>query len=342
MIDKLKHKERLERLLSGLDIDRPPVSAWRHFYENELTAEDLADTMLAFQQKYDWDFMKINPRACYHVEDWGVRYNYSNKVEIIPQRTWRPVLEYAVVKSEDDWLKIKPLDPEVGCFGEQLKAVDLIKRGLDGRLDFVQTVFSPLSIAADLVGSDKAFKALMESGINLESALESITLTLEKYVAKLLRIGVSGIFFATTQWATRDNISEEQYLQYGQPYDLRVLKTARKAKFNILHVCKKFNMLPLFKDYPVDILNWSKHEPGNMDFSQADKIFSQVFLGGMDQIQTLVEGSPHDVVTQLEDSLVDAGDHPLIIGPGCSLKPGTPDENLRAMRNSVNKGVNHG
>jgi uroporphyrinogen decarboxylase len=338
----LLHKERLERLLSDLDIDRPAISAWRHFYDNELTAEDLADMMLGFQQKFDWDFMKINPRACYHVEDWGVSFNYSGVADEKSEGNWRPVQEYAAVKTEDDWLKIKPLEPEVGCFGEQLKAVDLIKKGLDGKLDFVQTVFSPLSIAADLTKSENIFKEFMESGINLEPALESITFTLEKYVARLLQIGVSGIFFATTQWATRDNISEEQYLQYGKPYDLRVLKTAGKAKFNILHVCKQFNMLTLFKDYPVDIINWSKHEPGNMDFSQADKIFSQVFLGGMDHIQTLVEGSPRDVITQLEDALADAGDHPLIIGPGCSLKPGTPYENLQVMRDSVNRGAGHG
>lgn len=292
--------------------------------------------MFGFQQKFDWDFMKINPRACYHVEGWGVRFRYSGKAYE------KPVREFAPVKLVNDWSKIKPLDPEVGSFGEQLKAVDMIKRGLDGKLDFVQTVFSPLSIAADLTESGQAFKTLLESGTNLEMALESITKTLEKYVIRLLRVGVSGIFFATTEWASRDNITEEQYLQYGQPYDLRVLKIARKAKCNILHVCKQYNMLTLFKDYPVDIISWNKYEPGNMDFSQADKIFSQVFLGGIDHIHTLVDGSPGDIVDQLKVAMDDAGNHPLIIAPGCSLKIGTPDENLRTMRESVNKGAGHG
>lgn len=336
MADELTHKERLEGLLSGCEIDRPPVSAWRHFYENELTAEGLAEMMLGFQQEFDWDFMKINPRACYHVESWGVRFKYSGKADE------KPVQEFSPVKSEDDWLKIKPLDPESGSFGEQLRTVDLIKNGLDGKLDFVQTVFSPLSIAADLTESGQVFKALLESGANLEVALESITVTLEKYVARLLQIGVSGIFFATTEWATRDNVTEEQYLQYGQPYDLRVLKAAGEAKFNILHICKQYNMLTLFKNYPVDIISWNKHEPGNMDFSQADKIFSQVFLGGIDHIHTLAGGSPRDVATQLKAAIADAGNHPLIIAPGCSLRMGTPDENLWAMRELINKGADYG
>ncbi len=324
--DRLTHIERLEKLLSGDEIDRPPMSAWKHFYENELSAGGLAYEMLNFQQKYDWDFMKINPRACYHVEDWGVKFKYSGRSDE------KPVQEIAAVKSAEDWLKIKPIDPTTGSFGEQLEAVDLIKKGLSGKLDFVQTVFSPLSVAADLTKSNAAFIELLETGKNLEAALEYITATLEKYVEKLLSIGITGIFFATTEWATRDNITEEQYLRFGKPYDLRVLRKARAAKFNILHVCKKNNMLPLFKDYPVDIISWNKYEPGNMDFAQADKIFSQVFLGGIDHFGTFVNGAPEDIKTQAKEALEDAGGHSLILGPGCTIRIGTKEENLRALR----------
>jgi len=329
LTDKLTHKERIERLLSGLEIDRPPVSAWKHFYENEQSAEGLAKEMLGFQKKYDWDFMKINPRACYYVENWGTNYEYCGS----PDK--KPILKTVAVKSSIDWLKIQTLDPQSGSYGEQLKAVDLIKSGLDNKLDFVQTVFSPLSVAADLTGSDEAFIKLMQTGENLEAALEKITDTLEKYVEKLLQIGVTGIFFATTEWATRDNITEEQYLQYGRPYDLRVLKKAGRAKFNVLHVCKKNNILPLFKDYPVDIISWNKYEPGNLDFSQADKIFSQAFLGGIDHINTLLNGQPEDVALQVKDAISDADGHPLILAPGCTIKIGTKDDNLQVLRNSI-------
>ena len=53
------------------------MSLWRHFYECERTAEDLAGAMLAFHKKYDWDWMKVNPRASYHVEGWGVKTDYG-------------------------------------------------------------------------------------------------------------------------------------------------------------------------------------------------------------------------------------------------------------------------
>ncbi len=73
----MNKRERIMATLKGEDVDRPPVSFWRHFYKEETTHEGLAEAMLGFQGKYDWDFMKVNPRAEYHVEDWGNRYEYS-------------------------------------------------------------------------------------------------------------------------------------------------------------------------------------------------------------------------------------------------------------------------
>lgn len=325
----LEHKERINRLLTGKDLDRPPVSAWNHFYKLETKADSLAGAMLSFQQEYDWDFMKINPRASYYVEDWGVQIKFNG------QENGKHLRLSSPVKTSDDWLKIKPLDIRAGAYGEQLLAIDLIKSGLEGKLHFFQTVFSPLSVAADLTENDQAFIELLNKGSNLEAALESIALTLESYVEMLLKIGVTGIFFATTEWASRDNITEEQYLQYGQPYDLRVLAKAKGAEMNILHVCLEHNLLPLFKKYPFDLLSWNKFDPGNMDFAQADKIFSQPFLGGVDHNTTLINGSPEDVTTQARESLIDAGAHPLILAPGCTLKLGTKQDNIRALRQSV-------
>lgn len=322
----LSHRERVTRILSGNRPDLPAVAAWNHFYAREATAEELAEVMLGFQREYDWDFMKINPRAGYFVEDWGVKFQFGGRPG------GKHLRLNSVVNTADDWLKIKPLDPIAGSYGEQLRAVELIRDGLNGKLHFFQTVFSPLSVAADLVESDEAFIELMDSGVNLEAALEAITITLKAYVDKLMGIGVTGIYFATTEWATRKNITEEQYLRYGRPYDLRVLTEARTGEMNILHVCLEQNLLPLFKDYPFDILSWNKFEPGNLDFAQADKIFSQPFLGGVDHLNTLIHGVPDDVTGQVKESLADAGEHALIIAPGCTMKLGTKVENVRALR----------
>ena len=77
MTAQMTRWERVGAALEGGELDRPPVSAWRHFYRRETTAHGLADAMLAFQREHGWDFMKVNPRASYHSEDWGVRLRFS-------------------------------------------------------------------------------------------------------------------------------------------------------------------------------------------------------------------------------------------------------------------------
>ena len=59
--------ERINAALKGEEVDAVPVSFWRHFYHQERDPGLLADALLAFQREYEWDFMKVNPRASYHV-----------------------------------------------------------------------------------------------------------------------------------------------------------------------------------------------------------------------------------------------------------------------------------
>lgn len=68
-------KERFEAVLNHELADRPPVSAWRHFTENEHSGADLfVETMLKWQNTYDWDYVKLQPRASY-----GVRFIRGKK-----------------------------------------------------------------------------------------------------------------------------------------------------------------------------------------------------------------------------------------------------------------------
>ena len=80
-------RERVWAALRGDPVDRPPVSFWGHFYHREATAVDLVEATLEHQREYGWDWVKLNPRKHYHVEDWGVRYRYSGRA------AEKPVLE---------------------------------------------------------------------------------------------------------------------------------------------------------------------------------------------------------------------------------------------------------
>jgi uroporphyrinogen decarboxylase len=91
MADEMTHWERVRASLRGEDVDRVPVSMWRHFFSKETSAEPLAEAMLGFQDRFDWYFMKVNARASYHVEDWGIKTKYHGDAE--PEVTETPVKE---------------------------------------------------------------------------------------------------------------------------------------------------------------------------------------------------------------------------------------------------------
>ncbi len=331
MKSELSHKERIERMLDGREIDRPPISAWRHFYHLENSGADLAASMIAFQRKFDWDFMKINPRASYHIEDWGAVYGKSGDPLVKPE-----MISFPIAKA-GDWSKIKRLDPARGSLGEILSATNAIIKQIGSEIHVVQSVFSPLSIAGDLVnGGDPHFVELFHEGPSeLHEALEYITQTYTEFVRELMRTGISGIFFATTEWASRDLLTEDEYLEFGRPYDLRVLDSAKGAVFNILHVCNKNNMLPLFRDYSPPVLSWSPFEKGNLSLHQAAQISDKIFLTGMDHTSTLLAGPEELIQTQIRDALFDAPPGRLIIGPACAMKARTPDNHLRAAIKEV-------
>ena len=76
--EKYSHLERIQMIIAGERPDRHAASCWRHFFHMEHHAEGTAEAMLGFQKEFDWDFMKINPRADYHIEDWGLTQAWSH------------------------------------------------------------------------------------------------------------------------------------------------------------------------------------------------------------------------------------------------------------------------
>jgi uroporphyrinogen decarboxylase len=323
---KMTKLQRIDAALHNQPVDRPPVSLWRHFYECERTAEDLAGAMLAFHKKYDWDWMKVNPRASYGVEGWGLKVQYAGGPSDKPQVTDYPV------KSAADWGKLKPLSLTDGALDEQIEALERICEALGGETHALQTIFNPLSYAADLVASDRDILDVMQSDPQaLHGALEVITETFVEYARECLKAGAGGIFFATTDWASRDLLNEEQWEEWGRPYDLRVLAAVESAPFNVLHVCKNNNLLFTLADYPVHAINWAVGSPGNPTLRDVQLNSDKTVIGGY-QNETLHEGSPAQITVEARLAREQTGGRRWMLGPACSIPIDCPEENIRAAR----------
>jgi uroporphyrinogen decarboxylase len=329
MTTEMTHRERVRAALQGQDVDRLPVSMWRHFFGKETAAAPLAEALLGFQNRFDWDFMKVNPRASYHVEDWGVKVKYRGNIE--------PTVIATPVKSPADWLKLKVLDVRKGVLGEHLTALEIIARELKNTVPFIMTVFTPVSIAGRLAGSEEVLvNHLREHGDKVNYAMEVITETFTRFARACLERGAWGLFYATTGWATTDRLTEKEYREYVRPHDLKILAALPPAEFNVLHVCRQNNLLRAVKDYPVQAFSWDPRGAGNPSLMEGKQIVKdRAVIGGIAHDQTLVKATPAQLTAEIRGMRIAMGRKGWLLGPGCTFPPQTPVANLRAIRKTV-------
>ncbi|MEW5875329.1 MAG: uroporphyrinogen decarboxylase family protein [Candidatus Zixiibacteriota bacterium] len=328
----MNHTDRLQAILEGHRPDRPPVSMWRHFYSEETEPVRFAEAMIGWQRRFDWDFLKINPKASYHYEPWGVGMTFSPDGSIKPKRT-----EFPITRPED-WLRIQQLPVTHPEFDAQLRAISLIRKALPKPFRVVMTVFNPISIAGDMVESEKTLlDHLHREPETVESALAAIQRTFIDLVTEFRNAGADGIFFATTQWASADTLTIPELKRFALPYDKPLWDAAGPDAFNILHICGSNNYLREYRDFRPAIVNWDTSDPTNPTLADGYAAMVMPVMGGLGHETDMVK----DTAAILADKvrrLIDSHNRlPLAVGAGCAVPVTVPDLNYRAVREAVGR-----
>ena len=324
-----KH-ERLFATLAGEPVDRPAASFWRHFYPEETTADGLASAMLDFQMEFDWDFIKVNPRAVYHVEDWGNTYEFSTESDKNHIQKSHRVHEPA------DWSGLEVLNPNEGVLGQHLDALRQLDEGLRGEVPYIMTIFNPISIAGHLTGGAGKLMEHIESDPDaVREGLDVITETFIGFARACLEVGATGIFFPTTAYASSNQMTIEKYNGFGRPYDLRFLEAVQDAKFNLLHVCSTNCFLYELSDYPAHALNWSTQDPTTPDMLEASKRTNLPVIGGVGQGTAVTSDSADTALDQAISAYDALKGRSFILGAGCTVPHSVNNQTLKSIRELV-------
>lgn len=298
------------------------TSLWRHFFHRERTSEELTDSMVKWQERWRWDFLKNNPPACYHALDWGAAYQFY------PDPLREPTLIEARIQTERDLESVTAPAPDQGMLGEQLQTIQNLRHHFGPDLPIVQTIFSPIEIAHRLMtGRKQLLEHLRTSPTMLQNLLQKITDVFSEYSLKCLDAGADGIFFAT-KWAASPYMKWNEYERFGKPYEMQMLNTLRSRKaWIILHVCGEQTYLDRMLNYDVDVFSYDFFGKGVPDPETVTAQTGKFVLGGInaDRLQADTAG----VLKQMERY---AKINLWMAGPSCVVPPQVGDAAIEKLQ----------
>jgi Uroporphyrinogen-III decarboxylase len=317
----LSHRERLQACLAeDPALDRPPVALWRHFPVDDQSPDALAAATLNFQRNYDFDFVKVTPASSFCLKDWGAEDVWEGN----PEGTRRYVQR--VIEDPRDWETLPVLNPRKAPYlSAQLACLKLIRDNLPAETPLLQTIFSPLAQAKNLVGGARLIVHLRNYPEAVMKGLTTIAKTTRRFVEASMKIGIDGIFYAV-QHAQSDLLTLDEYYKFSLPLDLSILEPARSLWCNVLHMHGEHIYFDLAEKFDLPIVNWHDRQ-GSPSLAEGKKKFAGVVCGGIHQ-NSMVFGNRLDVRAQAEDAIQQTGGQRFILSTGCVVPIMAPHGNI--------------
>jgi uroporphyrinogen decarboxylase len=288
---KMTSRERVDRALKGEEVDRTPFSFWYHFGLQDKPASYHARATLEFHRKFRTDLVKV-------------------------------MSDYPYPKPVGNWYELKEVtDP----FPEQVRALEIIRDGLNGEAYFVETVFNPWNVAEKLSSPEEVKRLMAERPQALLDALTAIANSEAAHAKRAVAAGASGIFLAIAN-AGNQLLSREEYARFSEPFDKMVLAAVSAVPLNTLHLHGDAVYLDLFySGWPASVLNYSAHGT-KVSISDVRSRYSGVIMGGLDEVN-FRSLTPAELKRQWQSAREAAGRR-FILTPGCSVPNDTTDEEL--------------
>lgn len=324
----ISHRERLEACLTKHTLDRVPIALWRHFPVDDQTSGRQARAHLEFQKTFDFDLVKVTPASSYCLKDWGVQDEWNGATE--------GTRDYSkhVILNPEDWLKLHVLNPYEGFLGAQLETLRLIFSELGEQTPVIQTIFSPLSQAKNLVGAQNLLIHMRRYPDALHSGLKTITESTQRFIQAVGEMGIAGVFYAV-QHAQYGLLNEEEFNIFGARYDLQALTATDDMWLKLLHAHGTNIMFDLLANYPVNMINWHDQETFP-SLAEGKNRFAGIVCGGLKREQ-MVLGTPEQIQTDALAAIEATKGRRFLLGTGCVVPITAPFGNLMAARRIVER-----
>lgn len=287
---------RVDAAMRGDPVDRPPFTLWYHFGLQHTCAERVAQAHLEFFRAYQLDLLKV-------MNDYA--YPTPNGLTMLQEAC--------------DWQRLTVLAGDEAELGKQLQVLRLISKDLAGEAYFVETVFSPWTVARRLSDTQTLLAMKAQQPDLLLEVMNTLAQSLANYAQQAIEAGAAGLYFSVTA-ANSTTMTYSEYEKFCRPFDLMVLNAVKeRTKFNILHIHGQKIFFNQLLDYPVAALSWS-HRHTEPTLETARSYYKGCLWGGIDE-ERFSHMNTLDVKRQIIQTVEDMGTNSLIIAPGCSVSP---------------------
>lgn len=324
----MNRRERIETTIAGHSPDRVPAALWRHFPGDDQRTADLAQSIVAYQQQYQWDFVPIMPASTYAVADYGVQSVWDGAA------TGDRTITRRVITRSLAWTELRTLNPEQGEFGKHMECIRLVHEALGDDVPLLMTIYSPLAQAERLAGGQLLRRHMRTRPDRLRSGLNILAENTLRYVKALARTPISGIYYVI-EHADYDAIAESEYGIFGLPFDDKILSELAPAWWlNIVQLKGSAPMFHFMQDKPMQAINWQTSSEAAPDLPQGKSLILGAACGGLSTAD-LHAATPAAVRNAVREALQVVNARRLILSAEGAVPITAPLSNLRAARTAV-------
>ena len=328
-----------QRVLTALGMEQPdrtPVFPIAHYYTAGLKGmpvslfatdgEKMASALLAACERFGWDGINPGCDVAIEGEALGSQLEFPEQA---PPHVVRPVLE----NPELAVFLRRPNPLRKGRMPVVIRATEICVREAGREIFVGPFTMGPFNCASQVRGVNNLLMDIIERPNFVEELLDFCVDVLLDYGKALLDVGADAIFLGEAL-CMPGMISPKYYAETVLPRQQKLIAGLKEygAGFVLLHICGNVKrILPAMLESGAAILDldWQ------MDMAESKRACAgrATLRGNLDPSAVLLSGTPDDVYAKSVEVIRAAGaGGGLILGSGCDVAPGTPAENLDAMR----------
>lgn len=337
----LSPKERLNRVLSGEEVDRPPCICPGGMM-NMVTTELIEEAQIQFSKAHTNAQMMADLAAAVYekgcFENYGVPFcmtieaeNFGAKVDMGSQMYEPHVVKYAI-ESVKDWKKISEINYEDGRSKVVIDALKLLKsKGSD--VPIIGNLTGPISTASSIMEPSIFYKELRKSNKEAHEFVSFVTDQLIAFAKKQIEAGADIIAISDPS-GTGEILGPKLFEEFVVKYINKIVDSVKKENKNtIVHICgqmrKVYSEVNKIKS---DVLSFDSI----VNMIDARKNLGDRLLMGNVSTYTIEFGEAKKIAELTQKCIRDGSN---IIAPACGLGMNSPLKNVKAMVEYLSKGA---